>query len=144
MRSSASAPPAPARRVPDPFHGSPKWKPSGIPVVVVCDHGAVVSTGFPPPAAGWGPAAPAKYAPERMLPVGWLGCGSLAGVHNSRDEQRAAAKEKPLPLLATLLPILVERRTGDDDDRKQHADHQDKQVKFPWIHFHLLLGAKNQ
>ena len=38
-----------------PFHGSPEWKPSGIPVAVVCDHGAVVSTGFPPPDAGWGP-----------------------------------------------------------------------------------------
>ncbi|TLY42095.1 MAG: hypothetical protein E6K61_04035 [Nitrospirae bacterium] len=24
-----------------PFHGSPEWKPSGIPVAVVCDHGAV-------------------------------------------------------------------------------------------------------
>ena len=38
-----------------PFHGSPEWKPSGIPVAVVYDHDAVVSTGFPPPDAGWGP-----------------------------------------------------------------------------------------
>ena len=53
-----------------PFHGSPEWKPSGIPVAVVCDHGAVVSTGFPSPNAGRGPAAPAKVAlvlPHRLL-----------------------------------------------------------------------------
>ncbi len=37
-----------------PFHGSPERKSSGIPVAVVCDHGAVVSTGFPSPDAGWG------------------------------------------------------------------------------------------
>ena len=43
-----------------PFHGSPEWKPSGIPVAVVYDHGAVVSTSFPSPDAGWGPAAPAN------------------------------------------------------------------------------------
>ncbi|MEE9205156.1 MAG: hypothetical protein V3U08_09070, partial [Nitrospirales bacterium] len=29
-------------------------RPSGIPVAVVCGHGAVVSTGFPSPDAGWG------------------------------------------------------------------------------------------
>ncbi|MBW8065011.1 MAG: hypothetical protein FVQ04_03915 [Nitrospira sp.] len=45
-----------------PFHGSPERKPSGIPVAVVCDHGAVVSTGFPSPDAGWVPAAPATRA----------------------------------------------------------------------------------
>src|SRR5206468_5684587 len=38
-----------------PFLGSPKWNPSGIPVAVVCDHGAVVSTSFPSSDAGWGP-----------------------------------------------------------------------------------------
>ncbi len=37
-------------------------RPSGIPVAVVCDHGAVVSTGFPSPDAGWVPAAPATWA----------------------------------------------------------------------------------
>ncbi len=45
-----------------PFHGSPERKPCGIPVAVVCDHGAVVSTGFPSPDAGWVPAAPATWA----------------------------------------------------------------------------------
>ena len=31
-----------------PFHGSPGWKPSGIPAaVVVLDHYALVSSGFP-------------------------------------------------------------------------------------------------
>ena len=45
-----------------PFHGSPERKASGIPVAVVCDHGAVVSTGFPSPDAGWVPAAPATWA----------------------------------------------------------------------------------
>ncbi len=67
-----------------PFHGSPERvscrltisaarpnvvllirrtvRPSGIPVAVVCDHGAVVSTGFPSPDAGWVPAAPATWA----------------------------------------------------------------------------------
>ena len=53
-----------------PFLGTSEWKPSGIPVAVVCDHGAVVSTGFPSPNAGRGPAAPAKVAlvlPHRLL-----------------------------------------------------------------------------
>ncbi len=45
-----------------PFRGSPERKLSGIPVAVVCDHGAVVSTGFPSPDAGWVPAAPATRA----------------------------------------------------------------------------------
>ncbi len=67
-----------------PFHGSPERvscrltisaartdmvllsrrtvRPSGIPVAVVCDHGAVVSTGFPSPDAGGVPAAPATRA----------------------------------------------------------------------------------
>ena len=42
-----------------PFHGAPKRNPSGIPVAMVFDHGAVVSSGFPSSDAGWGPAAPA-------------------------------------------------------------------------------------
>ncbi len=45
-----------------PIHGGPKRKPSGIPVAVVCDHGAVVSTGFPSSDAGRVPAAAAKFA----------------------------------------------------------------------------------
>ncbi len=45
-----------------PFHSSPERKPSGIPVAVVCDHGAVVSTGFPSPDAGWVPAVTATRA----------------------------------------------------------------------------------
>ncbi|MBI4402397.1 MAG: hypothetical protein HY581_12295 [Nitrospirae bacterium] len=49
MRSSAP------RLSRHPFHGSPEWKPSGIPVAVVYNHGAVVSTGFPSPDAGWAP-----------------------------------------------------------------------------------------
>jgi len=40
-------------------HGAPKWKPSGIRVAMVFDHGAVVSSGFPSSDAGRGPAAPA-------------------------------------------------------------------------------------
>ncbi len=70
-----------------PFHGGPKGKPSGIPVAVICDRGAVVSTGFPSPAAGRGSAAPAHVAPGRTpplvgqreseegLPKGWAGSG---------------------------------------------------------------------
>jgi len=71
-----------------PFHGSPERvscrltisaartsvmllicrtvRPSGIPVAMVSDHGAVVSTGFPSPGAGRGPAAPAKCAPGQI------------------------------------------------------------------------------
>src|SRR5437764_13471822 len=65
----ACGPPLP--RLPrHPFHGSPEWKPSGIPVAVVCDHGAVVSTSFPSPDAGWGPSAPTKFALDRMPPMG--------------------------------------------------------------------------
>ena len=59
MRSSASGPLAApgtrCSRIATGGHGSPEWKPSGIPVAVVCDHGAVVRTGFPPPDAGRGP-----------------------------------------------------------------------------------------
>ncbi len=44
-------------------------RPSGIPVAVVYDHGAVVSTGFPSPGAGWVPAASAKFAQSLMPPL---------------------------------------------------------------------------
>ncbi len=52
-----------------PFLGAQERNPSGIPVAVVCDHGAVVSTGFPSPGAGWVPAASAKFAPSLMPPL---------------------------------------------------------------------------
>ena len=68
-----------------PFHGSPEWKPSGIPVAVVCDHGAVVSTSFPSPDAGRGPAAPATYALDRKPPAALIWYGTLShsgGIHS--------------------------------------------------------------
>ena len=52
-----------------PFRGSPERKSSGIPSTVVWDHGASVSTGFPTPDAGRGPAAPAKSARSRTPPA---------------------------------------------------------------------------
>ncbi len=62
-----------------PCLGSQEWKPSGIPVAVVCDYGAVVSTSFPSPDAGGDPAAPATYAPDRMSSLLGLGIGALVG-----------------------------------------------------------------
>ncbi len=50
-------------------------KPSGIPSALVYDQGASVSTGFPAPDAGWGPAASAKYAPGRTPPAIFYGTG---------------------------------------------------------------------
>jgi len=46
-----------------PFHGSPEWKPSGIPAAAVADRSALVSSSFPSPDAGWGP----YRSSERLL-----------------------------------------------------------------------------
>jgi len=62
-----------------PFHGSPERKSSGIPVAVVCDHGAVVSTGFPSPDAGWVPAAPATWASGACHPLSQRNGGAAVG-----------------------------------------------------------------
>jgi hypothetical protein len=53
-----------------PFHGGQERKPSGIPVAMVFDHGAVISTGFPSSDAGWGPTAPGGRRYDRM-PSAW-------------------------------------------------------------------------
>jgi glycosyltransferase involved in cell wall biosynthesis len=63
IRSFASAPLAAS------LSRHPEKKPSGIPVTVVGDHGAVVSIGFQyrlSPDAGRDPAAPEKFAPDQM------------------------------------------------------------------------------
>ncbi len=78
-----------------PFHGSPERKPSGIPVAVVCDHGAVVSTGFPSPDAGWVPAAPAKWASGAYH--------LLSQIKGGRGEHPALPAMVALTLSATLV-----------------------------------------
>jgi len=64
-----------------PFHGSPEWKPSGIPVAVVRDHGAVVSTGFPSPDAGWGPRRFVNVRSSPHATCRLIGCWSKGFVN---------------------------------------------------------------
>ncbi len=61
-----------------PFLSSPNWKPSGIPVAVVCDHGAVVSTSFPLRLPGGAPPLRQRALQTSRPP--WLVCvRSLGG-----------------------------------------------------------------
>src|SRR5438034_11661356 len=60
-----------------PIHGAPKWKPSGIRVAMVFDHGAVVSSGFPSSDAGRGPAAPADVRSRSHATVSVDGCRTM-------------------------------------------------------------------